>query len=115
MGRDNKNKRNKSDSHTRRSGRLRNAKNVSFTAGSVTLTVEFADAAITEGQTAISVSDLAVGKLLCVRFGEDGKPSSAEVVTIGTSKTSGGQGPGNGGGMNGGGVHPHRRLQYRST
>lgn len=69
----------------------------------MTLTVELADAAITEGQTAISVSDLAVGKVLCVRFGEDGKPSSAEVVTIGTSKTSGGQSPGNGGGMNGGG------------
>ncbi len=79
-------------------------KNVSFTAGSVTLTVELADAAITEGQTAISVSDLAVGKVLCVRFGEDGKPSSAEIVTIGTSETSGGQDPGNGGGMNGGGT-----------
>lgn len=81
----------------------------------MTLTVELADAAITEGQTAISVSDLAVGKVLCMRFGGDGRLSSAEVVTIGTSKTSGGQGPGNGGGMNGGGVHPHRRLQYRST
>lgn len=79
-------------------------KNVSFTAGSVTLTVELADAAITEGQTAISVSDLAVGKVLCVRFGEDGKPSSAEIVTIGTSETSGGQDSGNGGGMNGGGT-----------
>lgn len=79
-------------------------KNVSFTADSVTLTVELADAAITEGQTAISVSDLAVGKVLCVRFGEDGKPSSAEVVTTGTSEPSGGQDPGNGGGMNGGGT-----------
>lgn len=79
-------------------------KNVSFTAGSVTLTVELADAVITEGQTAISVSDLAVGKVLCVRFGEDGKPSSAEVVTTGTSGPSGGQDPGNGGGMNGGGT-----------
>ena len=59
---------------------------------------------ITDGQTAISVSDLAVGKVLCVSFGEDGKPSSAEIVTIGTSEPSGGQDPGNGGGMNGGGT-----------
>lgn len=79
-------------------------KNVSFTAGSVTLTVELADAVITEGQTAISVSDLAVGKVLCVSFGEDGKAASAEVVSIGTSEPSGGQNPGNGGGMNGGGT-----------
>lgn len=73
-------------------------KSVSFTAGGVTLTVDLGSAEITENGVAVSTSDLTVGKVLCVRFGEDGKARSAEVLTVGTDGEGGNQMPGNGGG-----------------
>lgn len=71
--------------------------NVGFTAGGITLTVDLDGVEITENRNTVGVSDLAAGKVLCVRFGEDGKPKSAEVITAGQG---GGQRPdgGNGGG-----------------
>lgn len=79
-------------------GGLGMRKSVSFTAGGVTLTVDLGSAEITENGVAVSTSDLTVGKVLCVRFGEDGKARSAEVLAVGTDGEGGNQMPGNGGG-----------------